>query len=62
MGKFDCPCFTTDDCVVSVWISHAPFSVIPSDYWVHDWEDESDETPWNKFSSDFGWAAGYLGH
>ncbi len=53
MGKYDGPHFSAEN-QVSIWLAHVPFAEIPENYWIPDWEDESDDGAWNDFSADFG--------
>ena len=54
MGRYDGTHFDVDDeKVISVWASTVPWDDIPDDYWEYNF-DGSDDDPWNRFSSDFG--------
>lgn len=54
MGKYDGPhFFAEDESIVSVWAATVAFDDIPDDYWIYN-RDGNDDTPFNRFSSDFG--------
>ncbi|WP_167629428.1 immunity 22 family protein [Aquipseudomonas alcaligenes] len=60
MGRYDGPHFSTEnEDVVSIWVATCPLTEIPDEYF-EDNHDENDDTPFNQFSSDFGF--GYYDH
>ncbi len=54
MGKYDGPHFQCEDRdVVSIWIAHTEYTEIPDDYMEYN-RDDRDDTPWSRFTHNFG--------
>lgn len=60
MGRYDGPHFQTEKNIVSIWVAKRPLLEIPEDYFKENYDDDDDDSPFNAFSSDFGF--GYYDH